>query len=86
MSICLNYCNKIYDECKKAEYAGKTIEEIYKNGFEFCEAQDFNVIINNQQCFDFDSSPFSASIRISEINNKMQLTCFTLFLTYILLV
>lgn len=63
MAICVDFCDNIYKECKKAEYRGKTIENVYKNGIEFCEAQDFKVISSNQQCFEFDSTVFSNADR-----------------------
>ncbi len=66
VSICLNYCNQIFNECKTAEYGGFTIEDYYKNGREFCEAQDFHVVHSNEQCFDFDSTPFSRSIHLKQ--------------------
>ncbi len=79
VAICLDFCEDIYQECKKAEYQGKTIEDVYKNGIEFCEAQDFKVIPSNQQCFEFDSTVFSkANYHIT--NAKLFLVCLLLIL------
>jgi hypothetical protein len=61
VSICSSFCNKIYENCKSAEYKNTTIQDIYKNGREFCEAQDFRIIDSNHQCFEFDPTPFSRS-------------------------
>ncbi len=57
----MNFCNEIFQECKTAEYGGKTIEEIYKNGENICEAQNFQVIKTNSQCFKYDPDVFSKS-------------------------
>ena len=64
VSICAHFCDDIYENCKSAEYGGRTIGDYYRNGKEFCTAQDFQVIDTNHQCFDFDSSPFSISTRL----------------------
>ena len=61
--ICSNFCDEIYNECKSAEYAGQTIERIYKNGKKFCEAQNFEVIKSNAQCFTYDPDVFNKSAK-----------------------
>lgn len=55
----MKFCEEIYDQCKDAEFRGKLLGDIYKNGRSFCEAQDFHVIESNYQCFQFDPTPFS---------------------------
>ena len=80
MAICLDFCEDIYRECKKAEYRGRTIEDVYKNGIEFCEAQDFKVVNSNQQCFEFDSNVFSVANRF-----KINAQCILFSLLLVLL-
>lgn len=65
VSVCLRFCEELVEKCREAEYNGKTIGEIYRDGSSFCQAQDFKVVSSNRQCFDFDSSPFNSSNHIS---------------------
>lgn len=72
VSICLKFCEEMHEKCKQAEYGGRLIGDIYKDGKSFCEAQDFQVINSNQQCFDFDPTPFSESIKLN-FSDKLSL-------------
>ena len=67
----------MFDECKTAEYGGRTLGSSYKNGTEFCEAQNFQVITTNHQCFDFDPTPFSAAFK-----NTVEPSKFFIFLIF----
>jgi hypothetical protein len=58
----MRFCDELYESCKSAEYMGKTIGKEYKSGREFCRAQDFTIIENNRECFEFDPTPFSVAV------------------------
>ncbi len=75
VAICRSFCDTIFNECKYAEYKGHIIGEVYRNGVDFCEAQDFLVVDSNQQCFQFDSNVFSGSKRLSSDSYLLSFFC-----------
>jgi hypothetical protein len=82
VSICISFCNQIYEECQDAEYGGSTIKKEYSNGEAFCRAQDFNIINSNRQCFKFDPNPFSGATTTFSLTRN-QFYTFYLFLYFI---
>ena len=54
-----------------AEYDGRTISEVYKNGVKFCQAQNFEVVKSNKQCFTYDPEVFSKSIKTTLSNTHL---------------
>lgn len=61
--ICKSFCNDVYKHCKDAKFEGKALSSVYSNGNEFCKAQFFNVLDdeNTQACYKFDDSLFATA-------------------------
>jgi hypothetical protein len=76
--ICLSFCEEIYKECINAEYDGRTIGDVYKSGVRFCQAQNFEVVRSNKQCFTYDPEVFSKSMKT--LSNNLLITFTLLFL------
>jgi hypothetical protein len=52
LTVCLEYCDKMYQACAEAILKGSKINEIYMNGQEFCESRRYNVDkTNKEDCF-----------------------------------
>ena len=56
--VCKSFCDTLYSHCKDAKYEGSKIGDKYSDGRGFCEAQHFHVVDDNEECFEFDNSPF----------------------------
>ncbi|XP_033763807.1 uncharacterized protein LOC117345000 [Pecten maximus] len=80
--VCADFCRAVFDHCKDAKYDGKTIGANYRNGTDFCEAQNFHVV-EGDNCFDFDPTVFGRA-QIAQEGNLgllMSLIIGSLFLT-----
>ncbi|XP_041378503.1 uncharacterized protein LOC121390689 [Gigantopelta aegis] len=60
LSVCLDFCEALYEECKTASYNGESLSDYYPNGTAFCEAQNYKVV-DGSNCFKFDPNVFSFS-------------------------
>ncbi|CAL1532392.1 unnamed protein product [Lymnaea stagnalis] len=60
VSVCLEYCESLYEECKSAGFNKTLIGEAYTNGTAFCAAQNFEVA-ESADCFKFDPNVFGYS-------------------------
>uniref|UniRef100_A0A2C9LYG6 Folate receptor-like domain-containing protein n=1 Tax=Biomphalaria glabrata TaxID=6526 RepID=A0A2C9LYG6_BIOGL len=63
VSVCLDYCESLYEECKTAGFNKSLIGEAYGNGTAFCAAQNFEVV-DSADCFKFDPKVFGSSNRL----------------------
>ena len=43
VTACLGFCNRVYHTCIHARFRGERIGDLFANGSEFCEAQNFAV-------------------------------------------
>ena len=52
LTVCNQYCDKMYDACGEAILKGSKINEIYLNGEEFCKSRRYNIDdIKRDKCF-----------------------------------
>lgn len=64
--VCEDFCDIVFQNCSTAFYNGRRILDAYKNGREFCEAQNFRINRGNELCFAFDKSVFSGAVAIRQ--------------------
>ncbi|XP_060084774.1 uncharacterized protein LOC132564029 [Ylistrum balloti] len=55
--VCADFCRAVFEHCQDAEFDGKSIGTNYRNGTDFCEAQNFHVV-EGDNCFDYDPTVF----------------------------
>ena len=54
LTVCSQYCDKMYDACGEAILKGSKINEIYSNGEEFCKSRRYNIDdIKKDKCFHY---------------------------------
>ena len=54
LTVCVQFCNQMYDACAEAILKGYRINEIYSNGSEFCLSRRYNVEYKQKDnCFFF---------------------------------
>ena len=53
LTVCIEYCDNMYDACAEAILKGSKINEIYSNGAEFCQSRRYNIDSSDNQeyCF-----------------------------------
>lgn len=64
LTVCLEYCDLMYEACSDAILKGAKIREIYENGEEFCESRRYNIDrFEKDQCFfrDIDKIEINSS-------------------------
>lgn len=67
LTVCEEYCDRMYDACGSAILKGSRIKEIYRNGTEFCISQRYIVDkLERDNCFyyDVESAMISSSLSI----------------------
>ena len=52
LTVCLEFCDKLYSACSSATLKGSIIGTLYPDGRAFCESRRFQV--STQRCFTFD--------------------------------
>lgn len=85
LTVCLEYCNLMYDACSDAILKGAKIREIYENGEEFCESRRYNIDqLEKDRCFyrDIDISEINSSKFFSNIKLLFFLIKFNLFIIH----
>ena len=54
LTVCTQFCDKMYDACAEAILKGSKINEIYSNGEEFCKSRRYNTgDIKQDNCFSY---------------------------------
>lgn len=62
LTVCEEFCDRVYGACKGAQLKGRKISNIYKNGKEFCKGRRFETDkLANGKCFSYDSKPAKSS-------------------------
>lgn len=52
LTVCVQFCDQMYDACSHAILKGYRINEIYSNGSEFCHSRRYNVDYKHKDnCF-----------------------------------
>lgn len=61
--ICQRFCDDTYKHCKDAKFGGKVMGSAYSDGSEFCKAQFFSILKDDDMegCFKFDDSLFGSA-------------------------
>jgi hypothetical protein len=55
LTVCTEYCDKMFDACGDAILKGSRINEIYSNGIEFCKSRRYNIdVLDHDKCFYYD--------------------------------
>ena len=55
LTVCRQYCDKMYSACGEAILKGSRINEIYSNGQEFCQSRRYLVEdLEDDNCFSYD--------------------------------
>lgn len=68
LTVCLEYCNLMYEACSDAILKGAKIREIYENGEDFCESRRYNIDqLEKDRCFyrDIDELDINSSKNIN---------------------
>jgi hypothetical protein len=85
LTVCVQFCDQMYDACSHAILKGYRINEIYSNGSEFCQSRRYNVHFHSQEnCFYYiaDHKSYLLSSRSGFISNKFLI----IFLFHFLLI
>ena len=54
LTVCVEFCDKLYDACKNAFLKGSVIHKLYQTGTAFCLSRRFQVEAGTDTCFRFD--------------------------------
>ena len=58
LTVCRQFCNKMYEACADATLKGSKINEIYDNGEEFCKSRRYIVDdMEKDKCFYYKVIP-----------------------------
>ena len=75
LTVCVQYCDKMYEACADAILKGSKINEIYLNGEEFCKSRRYNIgDMKNDKCFYYSIQPvisLSSHLEINSILNNI---------------
>ncbi|KAJ7362050.1 hypothetical protein OS493_013138 [Desmophyllum pertusum] len=89
LTVCEEFCDRLYSACKNAELKGRKIKYIYKNGKGFCKGRRFEMDKEaNGRCFTFNPElgTKSTSKRVSVNSVSLAvLGMFTIFAKYYVL-
>lgn len=89
LTVCEEFCDRIYSACKNAVLKGRKIKHMYQSGKEFCKARRFETEKEaDGRCFTFDSQSGTKSTSQKFIVNNVPLTVlgmFTIFAKYYVL-
>lgn len=76
--VCEEFCDQIYDSCRKAVLKGFQIQDLYANGTEFCEARLFKTKRKVEGgCYDYDPASrvaLGSGSKVTHINSVI-FTC-----------
>ena len=62
LMVCREFCDLIFDNCKRAILKGSEIGELYKNGTHFCKSRRFEVTpLSSGGCFYFNDTMDTSS-------------------------
>ena len=62
LTVCEEFCDRVFSSCKGAQLKGRKIGNIYKNGTEFCKGRRFQTDKQaNGKCFTFNSKQRKSS-------------------------
>ena len=83
LTVCIQYCDKMYDACGEAILKGSKINEIYSNGEEFCKSRRYNIDdVKKDKCFHYAvEHKINSSSRLTI--NKLILLCSCFMLLYL---
>ncbi len=78
LTVCLEYCDKMYSACGDAILKGSRINNIYTSGEDFCKSRRYNVERKNKDnCFYYEIEPMLISI-----GNFVKYNFFTIFIYF----
>lgn len=82
--VCEEFCDMIYNSCKKALLKGFLVQDLYSNGTEFCKARRFKTKKSSDGgCYEFDPNSrtsLGSVVRVTHITGLL----FTCLLTQII--
>jgi len=79
LTVCSQFCDKMYDACGEAILKGSKINEIYSNGEEFCKSRRYNIDdIKKDKCFHY-----AVEDKVNS-SHRITLTKFSLYIKLIL--
>jgi hypothetical protein len=82
LTVCVQYCDKMYEACADAILKGSKINEIYLNGEEFCKSRRYNIgDMKNDKCFYYRIQPV-ISLCTHVINNSLLNLIISLYFVY----
>ena len=66
LTVCIEYCDKMYNACGDAILKGSRINNIYTSGEDFCKNRRYNVDVKNRdKCFYYEIEPVSTSAAVT---------------------
>ena len=80
LTVCTQFCDKMYNACAEAILKGSKINEIYSNGEEFCKSRRYNTgDIKQDNCFHYKVEHKTSS------SNKLLALKMNVFLLFVIL-
>ena len=76
LTVCVDFCDKLYDACRSAILKGSIIGKLYESGEEFCHSRRFQV--ETKDCFSFDEKLDASSGVHVQTNRNLVLLIATL--------
>lgn len=75
LTVCRQFCDKMYEACADAILKGSKINEIYQNGEEFCKSRRFNIDdIEKDKCFYYKVEP----LQVNFSNSRFSFTSYSI--------
>lgn len=83
LTVCEEFCNRIYSACENAVLKGRKIKYIYRNGQDFCKARRFQTDKeDNGRCFTYNPKPDTKSTSQQLSVNCMLLAVLGMFTVF----
>lgn len=81
LTVCEEFCDRVYGVCKNALLKGRKIRHAYRNGKEFCKGRRFETDKEaNGRCFTFESKSVESISRRTAVSSlSVMLGLFTIF-------
>lgn len=75
--VCEEFCDSIYNACRKAVLKGMKIEQMYANGTEFCEGRRFVTAKSSfRSCFSYEPNSRDVKSEASKVTHLSSIICF----------
>ena len=62
LTVCVEFCDKMYDACGDAILKGSKINEIYSSGEKFCQGRRYTIgYLRKDNCFNYNAESLEVS-------------------------